>query len=408
MKQEPHLLRQLIAKLERSKQFRTPHEGKGVYLTKENIAGYQSEKLESAKQFHRVAEGLEELGLITLQWEIPEKVLSRVTLNPKQVDKSYQTLGQTPPWVEAQRAIESLEVELRSLESAWLVLWRDHTLSEIQGNWKTPSFVQKGDGYCSHFCKLICAYDKLSGESISQRQFSIQVFHNSKDLEKVYWEDFLKLCLKFHPELSQIPSDQPLSHQETLACLGLTPRSELVELSGEVAITYPEGVLQVGAVGGESLGISAGNCEMIQSIQFPSPCQLLFIENKTNYDLLLPHRAKDQVLIYHGGFLGGSKRKFFQTLSQWTRSDTTVLFWGDIDLGGFLMFEGLQQIFQTIKPHRMGSNEVEQFAHMGLAREQGYLEKLRGYRLEGRFPEFGTAIEEILRVGVTIEQEVML
>ena len=85
-----------------------------------------------------------------------------------------------------------------------------------------------------------------------------------------------------------------------------------------------------------------------------------------------------------------------------------VSFWADIDLGGFRMFEQLNTVFPSLTPMRMSAGYVAKYRSSGKERSEDYLERLRSCREEGRYPLFSDAIEEILKWGVTIEQEVFL
>jgi hypothetical protein len=91
-------------------------------------------------------------------------------------------------------------------------------------------------------------------------------------------------------------------------------------------------------------------------------------------------------------------------------SMTETLFWGDIDLGGFLMFTRLKNdIFPNLIPYRMGPADYKTYKNYGTDRNCAYLTSLRQRMGEGIFdPVFFNVAQNILENGVTVEQEIML
>ena len=72
------------------------------------------------------------------------------------------------------------------------------------------------------------------------------------------------------------------------------------------------------------------------------------------------------------------------------------------------MFEKLHSIFPTLVPERMGAEEVVKFHSTGKKRNKDYLAQLKTFRSENKYLLFSDAIDQILKYGVTIEQEVFL
>ena len=135
----------------------------------------------------------------------------------------------------------------------------------------------------------------------------------------------------------------------------------------------------------------------------------MFVENKTNYDeYLLSELEPDTLVVYHGGFLSPQKRKLLSKMRNAELKGTPIYFWADIDLGGFQMFARLQEVFPNVQPMRMSGEDVATHCHDGLRRPEKYLKQLEQALVERTFPIFEDAIREILKHGVTIEQEIFL
>lgn len=134
-----------------------------------------------------------------------------------------------------------------------------------------------------------------------------------------------------------------------------------------------------------------------------------FIENKTNYDeYIASEKQLGELVVYHGGFLSPQKRRLFTLFANGAGTTTNIRFWADIDMGGFQMFQQLQDLIPSLVPMRMSGEFVDKFHDHGLVRSKEYLSTLKTDLENGKYPLFKDAIEKILSFGVTIEQEAFL
>ena len=157
------------------------------------------------------------------------------------------------------------------------------------------------------------------------------------------------------------------------------------------------------------LALPSTSINQIVSIGLTRIQKIVFIENKTNYDeYILSELTHDTLAVYHGGFLSPQKKKLFQKLGEAVQTNCDVFFWADIDLGGFQMFAQLQQLIPSLKPLRMSGSDVDKYHTTGLIRPASYLNDLKSALEHQEYPLFTDAIQEILKYGVTIEQEVFL
>lgn len=405
------ILRNLLDKYEKSKHLKEPNTStRRVTLSKEKgeLKGYDWEQLSSLELFSQEVQRLEEKNLVLVEWEVTNKVISLVVLNLDQVEDSYRLLDCPPPWVLRDQGVARLFEGLKDVSTSWIRQWRDHHIQQIEESWKLPSFLKKEEDYGWGLFALLRQFDQFPETGMTLRSFSVQVFQNSKTLERVYLEEFLKICREFHPELYKVHGIEPLSTKEQLLFLGITPRGELFELSGKVKMRTDEGILDVGAMGHWGLALSGFSCDTILNMDLSQIKQVFFIENKTNYEKMILHPPEESLMIYHGGFFSPCKGRFFQSVGKHLVEGTTVYFWGDIDLGGFMMFERLKQRIPSLKPYAMGVDEVEAFKESGLHREEAYLNKVKLALDQETFPLFSEVLEKILAYQVTIEQEVLL
>ena len=72
------------------------------------------------------------------------------------------------------------------------------------------------------------------------------------------------------------------------------------------------------------------------------------------------------------------------------------------------MYLKLQKLIPSVAPMRMSGNDVKKYYKSGLVRSVGYMEILKTTFKNQEYTLFADAISEILKYGVTIEQEVFL
>jgi len=77
-------------------------------------------------------------------------------------------------------------------------------------------------------------------------------------------------------------------------------------------------------------------------------------------------------------------------------------------MGGFQMFQQLQELIPALVPMRMSGEFVDRFHEHGLVRSKEYLSALKTNLENGKYTLFEDAIGRILSFGVTIEQESFL
>ena len=130
------------------------------------------------------------------------------------------------------------------------------------------------------------------------------------------------------------------------------------------------------------------------------------MENRTNYrQMILNGIEKETIVVHHGGFYSPLKGLFFKLLYENSKGNIDFFFWGDIDLGGFTMFDRLKRnIIPILKPCKMDKETFEKAKTHGMQRTDSYLYKIEQYKND----MFNEVIECILSEKITIEQECLL
>ena len=405
------ILNRLLTRYENSKHLTQPGtSSRRVMLTidKKELPEYDFETAAIRDRYNRAARELEEAGLVTLEWVNGRPVLARIVLELSHVEQAYQVACRVHPRQQAQWACQLIRERLADCRTPWIAAWRDDTVKALQQTMKLPPVCRRGEEHLSEFLNMLVQYEALGGNHVTARAFSVQCFQDSKRFEREFQEELLRTAERHRSELAELCAQRTMSAREKLAFLGIYTHPELYQLAGCGSVLTNCGTLDLAALGRFGVAIPSTAVDEIRSFSLPEIKRVTFIENKTNYEeYLLREKAQEELVVYHGGFFSPRKRQLMEKLAA-SLGEADVRFWGDIDLGGFQMFERLQTIFPRLRPMRMDGQMVERYADRGLARPEPYMDRLREALERQEFPAFHDAIRAILRWGVTIEQEVFL
>ncbi len=409
------ILNRLLNKYEVSKHLQEPgisNRRVMLRITGKDLPEYDFENATIRDRYNECARKLEGEGLVALEWVASRPVLSIISLNLNGITESYDAVGRISPHQAVAQACALVEDWLSEVTAQWIHHWGQDFCMQARKKVKLPKFCQADKGQLQDVLCALHTYDSLEGDPITLRAFSLRCFQDSKHFEREVQDTFLSIVQSYSPELQQLVEDNDgikLSSREMLDCLGIYARAELYELSGPCSIITTSGTLDIRASAPCGIAIPSTLVEAIEGFDLHQVNQVMFIENKTNYEEYLKHMGCDnQLVVYHGGFLSPQKRRMIEKLAEVIPEGVPVFFWADIDLGGFRMFSRLQQLIPTLQPMGMGEAEVVRFASCGLIRSEAYLNKLRQVQTRKEFYLFRPAIEAILHDGVTIEQEIFL
>lgn len=408
------ILSHLLDKYERSKHlFQSSEAGRGVMLKvgpgKKDFPEYDYENASIRDTWNTAAIHLEQEGLIQNEWVKGRPVLSCIRLKLNRVMDCYQLIGRTHPKELAMQVASLIREQLADASTCWIVAWRNQVCSDAQSEYSIPVYCKDGLSPLEDLLKAMACYDAMQGDSTTMRAFSSKCYHDTKYFERNVRDLFLRIAQKYDVGLSQLSAQESLGTREQLAYLGIYARPELYELAGDIVVHTENSSIHFCAATPYGLALPSTAVNHITSIDLTQVQRIVFIENKTNYDeYLLSELTQGTLAVYHGGFLSPQKKKLFQKLGEAVHTKCDVFFWADIDLGGFQMFAQLQRLIPSVKPLRMSGSDVEKYHANGLTRSAPYLDHLKSALAHQEYPLFTEAIEEILKYGVTIEQETFL
>ena len=376
---------------------------------KKEFPEYDYQDASTRDAFNDAAIMLEKEGLIMTEWVKGRPVLQCISLNLEKVMDCYSLIDRIHPKELAIKVASMIRERLSNISTSWIVAWREEICADALKEFKVPLYCKRDLSVLEDLLNAFGVYDALSGETITMRTFSSKCYHDTKYFEKNVRELFLRIAQKYDKGLSQACEQGELGIRDQLAYLGIYARPELYELAGDAIIHTAAGSIDLHAAEPYGLALPSTIVDCIEAVDLSNIRRITFIENKTNYDeYIQSERQFDELVVYHGGFLSPKKKLLFLKLGAAIQTNCDVYFWADIDLGGFQMYAKLQKLIPSVTPMRMSGNDVREHHKNGLERSTGYMEIVKATLKSQEYALFEDAILEILKYGVTIEQEVFL
>jgi len=407
------ILNKLLDKYSRSKAFVTNTDfSRRVLLKcdKEDFPEYDYNDYETKTQYYNAVRELKKENVIdyTLRKGY-EELIEEIWLNIQNAEAAYILANRESDIVKISAIMKLLEENLDNCQIEWGKNFIEESLQRFSIQKKLNSLWKNDYITITNLIKCIVNLPQDNSAGITVRAFSVKCYSNSKYFEREIIKLLIPIIKHFEPAIKELCNGgEELTDREVLSQVGIIMRNEIFEFCGDISVITESIPCDFsGLSGGASVTSTAIN--NIKSIVIGKTVKrVFFIENKTNYDeYILKEKKIDELVIYHGGFYGPQKAKFYNLLKNAMREETKCEFWADIDLGGFLMFNRLKLIFENVQPFMMGVEDFYKYKNSGLTHHESYyirLEKLN----DGRFSTFEDVIKCILKERLTVEQESML
>ena len=413
MKHGIRILNLLLDRYERSGHCvpgKTSHQRIALSLAQGKYPPYR-ENDPSVMEINREVGSLVQEQLVFCTWRKGYEgwLLDKVYLNLERLPQIYARADRTPLRETADALCRLLRGAEEEIRTPWKLYFLEEERGRVRKTLHPSRFLPENPEQAQALLKVL-AYTERGPELM--RIISTNCFHDSKYLERNLRATLCAIARAYDPDLTayRAAGEDILSQNVVLGQLGILTYPEIFEFCGNVKLVLSDAECRAG-IFRRGFCLQSENVNQITRIEMPQIRSLLFVENRTNYrSLLLRGVPEGQMIVFHGGFYSPTKKRFFHLLSQGLPKTAEILFWGDIDLGGFLMFTRLKkELFPGLTAYRMSLEEYEAYRENGMARSEKYLSVLRQNMEQQTFdPVFMPVAEEILSHAVTVEQEIML
>lgn len=265
---------------------------------------------------------LEIMELVTLKKKCGN-VLDKVYLNMKKLPESYQYLARQP-----KKELNNSITELFDKYSGTPLLNRYFEVqrTNIENNRRVDFY----DGSQQEYEDLLylCREVLLNEEELFIRDFSMRCFGDSKKVES--------LLNKAQALLYQYVEDFSSKENVFEEC-GIVRTPTYVYMKGQARISIGKQILDLSEIKGD-IAFSTTSLKEITNIEIFAS-RIVTIENLTSFHDI---DTQDMFVVYLGGFHNRTKCEFLKILYL-NNKDKNYLHFGDIDAGGFYIFDHLKR-----------------------------------------------------------------
>ncbi|MBS3970370.1 MAG: DUF2220 domain-containing protein [Clostridia bacterium] len=405
-----HILNSLLDKYENSLHY----QGKAKInrkitfsISQKNLPWYyDGEQPHLKKAIHQIVDQLSSQGIVFYKWLPYEKgnLLDCVWLNLEKIELAYKAIERIPKRDQVREAVLELEDMLSDIKLRWLRDFIMDCLEELKEKKNFPLLFPLEKVQRDFLFKAFKGLEDKNDAVILERIFSIKYLGHSKAFQKEVKRLLAKIANQY------LIKNPDFTEEEIITELGIEKNSEEILVWGPISLQYGDTIIDYSKIpfGGV---IDAKYLQDI-NISVTNVSKVITVENKTNFHYLVNQgdaqaSRNSKLLIYVGGFPGPKKRRFLEVLYN---MDPSISFyhWGDIDLGGFKIFNILRKVIPTLEPLFMDEDTLLKYKDYCDEIDNRYIKQLEILMKNENYKTFWPVIKIMIRKKMRLEQEALL
>lgn len=303
-------------------------------FNKRNLPEYFNESSLEYESIHTHMKELEERKFLTIVWKNGKKdhIIQKVILNENTVSDVYSYLKRVPKNVNERNTLKLLEESKKKYNSPIASRVVEYLVQRIKEGKSVKEYIDLADFNRTEMLIKAIASIENNKKSCYIREFSIQCFGDSKKfdemLSKIYkvWRNFGSQENK-QEDIYTILAEHSIYN---------TPNYVYFKGTGILVLDQQKIDLEIFHQG---IGISGEDLQNTYLLRKENTQKVITIENLTTFFRI---QEKDSLIIYLGGYHNSLRRELLKKIYI-QLPEAEYLHFGDIDVGGFLIFEDLCQ-----------------------------------------------------------------
>ena len=395
------ILNMLLDSYERSRLF-TGENKVNIHIDftfdKKKIPMYFDESSCEYESIHDYMRMLEEKGYIRIIWKKGKEnhIISKVVLNLHQLEQAYCYVNRVPKNTLIFENVAMLEKYGSVYDTPVCTRFQEYLLNRLKANQSVKEYIDLKDSLGTELLlKGIYEVEKNERQCYI-REFSIEVFHDSKVLESIsgklgkvfqnFGEDFWKKDLT-----------------EILAEYGIYHTPNYVYFKGQAALKIRQEEYDIRHLK-QGIGISGDDLSAVSFCDVSGVKKVLTIENLTTF---FRWEEKESLIIYLGGYHNSVRRRLLKTIYH-VLPNAEYYHFGDIDAGGFEIYKDLcVKTEMPFKRYHMDLNTLSAYCRYGKELTEHDRIRLRKImeRDAGEENDLQELISYMLEHNIKLEQE---
>lgn len=365
-------------------------------FNKSTLPVYFDESSLAYEEIHAAMQRLEQQGLIKIGWKKGKEghIISKVVLRMEELEKVYACVHRTPKadLIGRNRTLlAGLRERYHTPVCQALIDYLDDRLKDAQS---VKEFIDLSNLPETEALLTGIAQIEQNDRSCYIREFSIKHFHDSKILESMGGK--ITRAMHMFGE-----GYQGKELDEILAEYGIYHTPNYVYFKGNISLTIGDHAYRIGELH-QGIGISGEDIERICFRDAGQIRKVITIENLTTF---FRWEEPESLMVYLGGYHNSIRRKLLTRIYH-TIPDADYYHFGDIDVGGFLIYEDLRRKTAIpFKCYNMDLDHLMQNEKYGKALTENDRVRIEKILREDPDVEYADVLEHMLDTGIKLEQE---
>lgn len=285
--------------------------------------------LEHIEAVNQAAEACRRKGFLTFEMNGFSSEISKIYLVDEKIDEIEQFLGEHYQYESkhakrqyVEKVIEKYSGAAPAAEAECERLRQTLEKNKIPGDYGQIEDILKALSFIENNWKLLYL-----------REASILIYGSSKYLEEKTLDAVCRLLRNFY----QQPCSEDEMQDEILERFHIVKEQHKLRMKGNVKLMIGGERVDL-SVWKDGIDFSADDLQRIEKVEVHTP-RFMTVENLTSY---LRLQESQTTFFYLGGYMTRSQRDFLKKIYS-DNSEIRYLHFGDIDAGGFYIFEQLRQ-----------------------------------------------------------------
>ncbi|MCW3490209.1 DUF2220 domain-containing protein [Dethiobacter alkaliphilus] len=354
-------------------------------------------------QLNHEMQELETKGLVILEWQKFNRghTLQRIILHEDALVEAYRLLNRQSRRDEY-ASLAALFTHWREKSHDALAPFFTELLQKVHELAPLPARIKLDKQDYHDLFTGLNAFFAERDQEVLKRQLSVSLYNNSKrweELEKSILWVVRNYCLQEEAELDDA---------DILSERNIIPNPIHINISGPMVFSTPRGRVDISAFYPD-IGLPPSMIREM-NIEACNAQAIVTIENLSSFYQYVYEGPPDHLAIYLGGFHNRPRRLILTKLWEFfqLKSSAPPLFyhWGDMDLGGFRIWNHLcQKTGIPVQPLLMDKETYLTCLSQGQPMEESYAKKLAELLAISAYEPFYSLIRLMLKKGKRVEQE---
>lgn len=365
-------------------------------FNKSTLPAYFDESSLAYEEIHASMRELEQQGLVNIEWKKGKEghIISKVVLCTEALEGAYAYVSRVPKADLIRQNRELLSEMRKRYETPVyqaLISYLDDRLANAQ---PVKEFIDLANLSETEMLLTGIAGIERNKKVCYIREFSIEHFHDSKMFESMSGK-IAKVMHMFAAECKEKELN------EILAEYGIYHTPNYVYFKGNLSFGIGDYVYRIGELH-QGIGISGEDIERICFQDVTQIQKVITIENLTTF---FRWEEPESLMVYLGGYHNSVRRRLLDQI--YCRLPNAGYYhFGDIDVGGFLIYEDLcHKTGIPFKRYKMDLEHLMQYEKYGRTLTENDRIRIEKILKEKPDVEYADVLRYMLEKNIKLEQE---